>query len=206
MARKPPKQQARRKKTAEDRKKQFMSILLAFLMVVSLGGIFFSSTQPHSSSSFEYEDYDFELVTDSATGRQYFQSDIEGQPVQFYTLPQDTQRLDVQGNLSSVLDQSQVLLISAHHTPTTAPVYDEIRFMLDQYSGMVTAPASLTPNSSYAVATCENATAQQAVMEVITANQTSITAHDSGCIQASVREIDFALFRDLIVYKALGVI
>ena len=138
MARKPPKRIAKRKPSSEARKKKTMSIVLAFLMVISLGGIFFGTQQTTTNQNFEYEGQDFELVPDQSTGQLLFVTEIDDQQIPFYTLPQDALRIEQTGGLDPLLRNAEVITISTDGNVTNAPVFDEIRFGLDFYGGKAT--------------------------------------------------------------------
>lgn len=207
MARRPPKRQHVRKQADEARKKKIMSIVLAFLMIISLAGIFFGQQGLSQNNQFEYGDYEFESTVDQTSGQLFFVTEINDQEIPFYTLPQDAYRLVVTGNLQSFMNQAQVVVFSTDGNQSFAPVVDEIRFGLDVYANKFTATSTLEeiPGSTLPVLSCANATTTQAVIELEFGNRTQIQVQENGCAVMSVRQIDLPLFRDLLLYTALGV-
>ncbi len=188
----------------EKRKKQIVSLVLAFLMVISLVGIFFGDTSM-GAQDFRYEGHRFEMVQNQF-GETFFRTRINREDVLFYALPQDALRLRTEGSLAQVINNAQQFTFSTDEDPFLSQPVDEIRFGLLQYANKPSSIASLESNSTLPTITCADATVQHPVFEIIIANQTDIVAHDTGCVQIAVRQIDLRVLRDRFLFTTLGII
>lgn len=209
MARKAPRQRLSREERKDARRKKTVSIILAVIMVASLAGIFIGSTVGNNTTKFTYGDYDFELIVDYNQGVQYFQTEINNQEFQFYTLPQDALRIKTLGNLSEVIGSAQLFTLSTEYIPEYEPIFEETRFIIDVYTPKRIQKAYVgdSPDPTVPVLSCANATRNTPVIEVLATNETSeIITTDYGCAQIAIRQNDLALLRDRLIYTALGVI
>ena len=151
--------------------KKYMSYVLVLLMVVSMAGIYVSSQQ--QDTALVYGDYKFtQSLLDSASGQYVFTTTYDDKEVYFYYLPQDVLSLEVEGNLTKVLQPAQYIALSTDNNPQFVQLYDLIRYEFSNFADKLMPGGVLeeTNNSIFPVITCDNSTIATPVIELKTQN------------------------------------
>lgn len=190
-----------------NRNKKYMSYTLVILMIASVAGIYASSQQ--GDPALKYGDYKFTpKLLDSAGGQYVFTTEYGGQEIYFYYLPQDALSIEVEGNLTSVLQPAQYVVLSTDNNAQFAPLYDLIRYEFANFGNKFMPGGILEENDSVAfpVITCENSSIATPVIELQTKlNETSFVVEDS-CVKITTVPQQIGLVRDRLLYSALGII
>lgn len=209
MAKKRPKARMSRDQRNDAHKKKLMSYVLVVLMVVSVAGIFASSTSSNGLD-YEYGEYSFELYQEPALNYQtMFKIKKDDSGLYFYGLPQDAMRLSSTGNLSRLLQNSEMFVLSSDNDPYYMSFFDQVRFELELYAKKPSIPATLdvVNGSTLPVFNCANSSLQVPIVELVIGNSTSIDVNDeTGCVQISSRVNDLGVVRDRLLFSSLGII
>jgi hypothetical protein len=200
------------KSDRESRKKKkngrIVAIVMAILMIASLAGIALSGLSPTTSNgAFTYGDYSFELKPIDGSLQSLLVTEVNGEEVGFYSLPQDTLQLDVSGNLS-FLQSTEYMVLTGNPDDTLMTIQDILRFEMSQASGKSIGGAVMFESenySAYPVVNCENASVVVPVIEIVESNKTKIVVEGS-CVKIQSQPQDILYVRDRLLYQILGIL
>ncbi|MCA9478722.1 MAG: hypothetical protein KC535_06240 [Nanoarchaeota archaeon] len=195
----------RKDKEAKKKKRNQLMVSIVFvgLMVVSILGVYVSNQQTQASNRYEYQDFTFDLVEQTA-GQYALSTTLDGEEKIFYALPQDTLRIPVEGNLTEVIGSTGYLALASNPSVQAAPLIDLIRFDFDRYGHVLAVGVPLATENSTGIS-CLNATAQIPVITLVESNRTEIVINDS-CVQIETKVDDLYLVRDRLLYSILKII
>lgn len=193
----------RRNKEAEKKRRTqiIISVIFVVLMIFSVMGIYVSNLQNQSLSNFNYGDYEFE-VQEIAPGQTALITQVNGEDIPFYSLPQDTLTIPTKGNVSAVIGSTGYLVVAHNPTVETAQLIDLMRFDFDRYGQVLAISVPFTDNGSGV--TCLNATAQIPIVTINQSTSTSINV-DGSCVQIQATPTDLILIRDRLLFSMLGI-
>lgn len=213
MARRRKKAPAPPKKSPDEKRQRkiqiIMGVVLVLLMVMSVGGIFFSPSNNNSNSNkLTYGGHTFTIEPLDGTNQYVYVTQINKQKLFFYNLPQDTLFVNVKGNFSKLVSNASFVVLTGNMSSRYASLYDSMRFQVNQLGKQVVLGGTVETNATsdlYGYYTCDNATAQMPVIQIVNSNVTQINVVDS-CVQVTVQQQNLGAVRDRILYTLLGII
>lgn len=199
---------SQRESKKREKNNRLAAIILAVLMIASLAGIALSGNSSQSdSSSFTYGDYKFNLQQIEGSTQSVLVTEVNGVDVGFYSLPQDTLRLNVTGNLSFLKD-SNYMVFTGNPTDVLMPIQDLLRYEMNQATGKNIGAAVLFENANYTeypVVTCLNASTVVPVIELVESNITKIDVEGS-CVKIQSLPSDILYVRDRLLFQMVGIL
>jgi hypothetical protein len=182
-----------------------ISIFFVFLMVFSILGIYVSHRQNSVLNQFEYDGYAFDLELDSL-GQYTLVTTVNEEEKVFYSLPQDTLRIPVNGNVTRVIGNTGYLAIATNLSSELIPIVDLMRFDFDRYASVLAVQAPLTNLAeNISGVDCFNATAEIPIVTLVESTTTQIDVEGS-CVQIQTLPNDAFLIRDRLLYSMLGIL
>jgi hypothetical protein len=193
---------ARRDKGDSGRKwAVFGSAFIALLFITSIFGVMIGSY----SNEIKYGKYKFTQTENGYT------TNINGQAMNFYTLPPETAYLNFSNASKAKLFQSPFIVTTFNpNTANTSIAAIEVaRFDLANAIGAMKVYNVVSEYSeqyaSVPIVTCENATVGAPVIVFNVSDRLGVV--DTGsCVYFNGRDLDFLRIRDLLLYSYYGVI
>jgi len=197
----------RKHRSSDDKShlKLWMSIFIAATMILSVFGIIIGSSGDTTTVRYN----DFKFSQDPQYG--FYTTKINGDTVPFYSLPTESVYFNLSDEVMVGL-RSSVFIVTTFDPDlanTSLQHIELARFDLAQYmKGKQVYNAVLDSAAGYEslpILSCDNASA---TMPVVTFNisETRGIVSSGNCIYLNGKGADFLFFRDLILYKYLGVI
>jgi hypothetical protein len=190
---------------ARKRKVLIFSIIMIGLMIFSVAEVIVYN-QGGDGQQTEYGDYEFEL-TQSGDGY-VWTTNLNGQQVEFQSLPVQVTYIPVDSDAILLLQQSQQIVLSADPavTYTDAATVDYARLQLGlALVKVANAISSPSETSSLPVMNCSSATAQQPVVVFNLSNDTSLR-RDGFCLVVNGQQIDTLKVKDRIIFEYYGIL
>ncbi len=189
-------------KRKQKRNQLLMGLVLVFLMIFGMMGVF---TYNNTGEAYEYKDYKF------TWDGKMFSTKIDGEPKQFYTIPQELQNINRTESFASNIRAPGMYLTFDPDQATENLVYLDVlrNDIVNEFdSVVVSAITSESEVYELPVITCENSSAGAPVIYLMVSNKTIITSTgpEDSCtiVQSSLQ--DLLKIRDLMIYTYHGVI
>lgn len=183
----------------EKRKKIFMGAFLSVLMVASGFGIVLSGLQGYTNAISD-KDLSFNIEDNQ------YVTKLDGEERSFYYLPSSVEYIaNEHTHLKTFMQDAQLLIITfdPNADPLNLQLMDLIRFDLMQtIPNPPIVQAVTTPSQTYnlPVVSCENATIQSPIIQIIEGAQASIQTNNF-CMQISGNQTGLLQARDYLLYN-----
>ncbi len=192
----------------ERRKKRIViggGLFMAFLMIFGIVGVINYNPAYNTEVPMTYGDYEFTLETRS-NGGQVLVTDINGQQVEFQSLPAQVAYFEVDPAAIELMKSSQNIALLSD------PEYDEYNAGNIDYARLQmslalrkTANGMLRDNEfGLPVLGCENATSQTPMFVFNLTNETARLTVEDNCITMSAAEREMMLMKDRIIFEYYG--
>jgi hypothetical protein len=193
----------RREEKKEKRKQIWMSIILAFIMVFSVFGVLLGT----QSNEMKFNGFKFQQQDN------YYVTKINGNEMNFYTLPYEVSYINVSSAVMNTLKQADFLTIAfnPNEAQQNLQPIELMRFELARYLGssrerVFSGVLKASPDyPDLPVVSCANATLKSPMIVFNVSDTAGIVNLDS-CIYLNGRGADFIRMRDRILYSYYGVI
>lgn len=193
------------KERQERRKKVVMSIILSALMILSLAGIYLSSSS--AQGSFKEFGVRFSVVPGS-NGVNLYEGKVGGVKRSFYFLPSALLGIDYPSEANDVLRSSEALIVSfdPNSSVDSKQYIDLVRFDLFNNLDKPVISAQESDSGEYflPVVGCDNASASLPVVLFREDDNLSVS-FDNNCLVMQGKGGDFLALRDKFLYEYYGI-
>jgi hypothetical protein len=192
---------------SRQRKVIIFSLVMIGLMVFSVAEVILYRGGSSDGSKLDYGKYAFSYK-DYGNGRGVLVTQINGQDVEFQSLPVQVGDLAVDPNAISLMKGSQqlILTVDPNITQQEASTVDYARLEL----GLAipkTVPAITAPDERYTlpVVNCSRATPETPVLLFNMSNETGLKAYGS-CLVLNAEQGDILRMKDRIIFEYYGIL
>jgi hypothetical protein len=198
----------------DERRSRFIrvgvSLFMLFILVFSSVAYFFIPSQ----TSFRYNGYRIAATVDANGFVQGFTTRIDGTQYSFFSRPEDSLGIPLPAGFVEEISSAQAIFVVFDPNSNLTPFSDAFRFELERSLAptpiipAITQPADPTllqgaSFTAFSVISCEQAVPGMPVL--ILAEGPRGIERTEPCYTISGSQFDFALLRDRIVYRILGV-
>jgi len=192
---------ARRKRI---NKKVLMSIFIVAIMVLSVFGFMMSYQTNQRDKLADYNGFEFSRTQSG------LMTEIDGNEMYFNYYPGDLEKLNFPDDAGLILADSKVFYVTYDPNSDFATAIAELQLDMELKLielGNVFMSKGFTNATGYALPeiTCENATAETPVYQIIEGDNSSIQTEESCVILTIANEPDLNAYHTRILYTILGV-
>lgn len=195
------------KKNKEAQKKRQIqigvSLFFVALMVFSILGVYISDQQNRALNEFKYEEFMF-TIEDIGLGQTALVTQVNGEDIPFYSLPQDTLAISTTGNVTKELGSSGYVVIGANVSAELLELIDLMRFDFDRYANVLAVSAPIFSEKEPQGLTCANATPQVPLIFIQESTQSQIIA-ENNCVSIQAQPNDLFVMRDRLLFSFTGI-